>query len=173
MSNSKKNSNIIWAVVLLIIGVLFCFSLSYGVKGLSYIIGISIMLCGLVCALSSISNKKSTLSVSCLIASFLISFGYIFIRRMLASIIIDVIPWILLCVGALIVIDAFLLRFLRNDDSMLKFIMELLFGAVVLTFGLVVKYANGWSTYSALVLGIAFIVYAIYLMINEISVKKK
>ena len=172
MKNSNKPANIIWACVIFVIGLLFCFSLSYGVKGLSYIIGIAIILTGVVLTLDTISKKSSTLTIMSLFSAFLIAFGIVFIAKELADIIIAMIPWILIAVGVLIFVDAFLLYCVRKSKTNLKFIVELILGTVLFVFGLIVKFAKNWDTYSALVLGIAFIVYAIYLLLCEISSNK-
>ncbi|MBR2025438.1 MAG: hypothetical protein IKA02_06495 [Clostridia bacterium] len=172
MKNSSKTANIVWACVLLVIGILFCFSMSYGVKGLSYIIGISIILTGVVFALNAISKNSSTLSIMCFFSSFLVAFGIVFIGKELASIVIDVIPWMLIVVGVMIFIDAFLLQYVRRINVPLKFVIELALGILLFIFGLVVKFNARWGEYSALVLGIALIVYGIYLLLYEVTSDK-
>ena len=167
MKESNKIANIIWACALLLVGILFCFSLSYGVNGLSYIIGIAIIITGVVFAITTIMSKKSTLSIMSFFSSFLIAFGIVFIDKRLASIIIDVIPWILIIVGTMIFVDAFLLQYVRRMNVPVKFIIELILGALLFIFGLVVRFAKGWDAYSALVLGIALIIYSVYLLLYE------
>lgn len=167
MKKTNKVSNIIWACALLIVGILFCFSLSYGVKGLSYIIGIAIIVTGIGIAISTIKSYKSTLTVMCFFSSFLVAFGIVFISKQLAGIIIDVIPWMLIIIGIMIFGDGFLLQYVRKMNVPVKFIIEVVLGALIFVFGLVVKYAKGWDEYSALVLGIALIVYSVYLLLYE------
>ena len=169
MKKTSKVSNIIWACAMLVVGILFCFSLSYGVKGLSYIIGIAIVATGIGIAASNIANKKSTLTVMSFFSSFLVAFGIVFISKQLAGIIIDVIPWMLIIIGIMIFVDGFLLQYVRKMNVPVKFIIEIALGALIFVFGLVVKYAKGWDEYSALVLGIALIVYSVYLLLYEIT----
>ena len=169
MKNSNKTANIIWACVLLVIGVLFCFSMSYGVNGLSYIIGIAIILTGIALLFNTISIKSSTLTIMSFFSSFLVAFGIVFIDKKLASVIIDVIPWMLIVVGIVILVDAFLLQYVRRINVPVKFIIEIALGAILFIFGLIVKFTPSWRDYSALILGIALIVYSIYLLLYEVT----
>lgn len=169
MKNSNKTANIIWACVLLVIGVLFCFSMSYGVTGLSYIIGIAIIITGIAFLFNTISIKTSTLTIMSFFSSFLIAFGIVFIGKGLASVIIDVIPWMLIITGIVILIDAFLLQYVRKLNVPVKFVIEVSLGILLFIFGLIVKFADSWRNYSALVLGIALIVYSIYLLLYEVT----
>lgn len=160
--------SIAWGCVILTVGILFCCSLSFGILGLSYVIGTTIIVAGLVLALTTGIKKKSLITINGLLATAIMAFGVMFIMRRLASIVVDFIPWFMISVGVFIIIDAFLLRFARKDRSLFKFILELVFGILSATLGFLVKFVSGWDKYSATVLGIIFIFYALYTIFNAI-----
>lgn len=159
--NNSTVSTLIWSGVAFAVGILFCFSMSIGISGLSNLIGILIIVAGAVIAFSTCSKKKSLLSMNGLLSAVVISFGIIFMVKKLAGIVIDFIPWTLVVLGAFILIDALLLRFARNDSSTIKLVAQIVLGVITLTLGLLVKFIDGWYAYSATILGVFLIVYAL------------
>ncbi len=153
---------VVWGCIVLVIGILFCCSLSFGITGLSYLIGISIIAAGLIWAATTGIQRKSLITASGFLSTTLMAFGIMFIMRRLASIVVDFIPWFMISAGVFIIIDAFLLKFARNDNSLAKFIAELVIGVVSATLGFLVKFVNGWDKFSATVLGAILVIYALY-----------
>ena len=140
---------------------MLCCSLAFGVTGLSYFIGITIIIAGLIFAILTSVQQKGLISVNGLFASVIISFGVMFILRKLASIIVDFIPWTLITLGVAILLDILLLRFAKKDKSTLKLVLRIVIGAVITTLGFLVKFISGWDVYSSIILGIILILYAL------------
>ena len=56
----KDVKNVVVAAVLLVVGILFCFSSAMGNKALSWIIGSALILTGVLSVINSFSIKKPT-----------------------------------------------------------------------------------------------------------------
>ncbi len=165
-------SSLFTYIVILVIGILFCCSMSMGVKGISILIGISMIVTGLMYIINSIISTKNLLNLSGFIGSAIIALGSMFISRKLAELIFDFIPFLLIIFGMCIVIDSFLKKFVRKEGSVSGFIGELLIGAISLALGFCLKFISTFSEYASLILGIILVVYSV-VTICEILFRKK
>ncbi len=164
--------SIIAACITLVIGVLFTCSLSFGIRGLSWLIGISLCVAGVVYILNSLTQRKALLTGEGILGAGVLTFGIMFIMRQMASIIVDFIPFLMIMVGAAIFIDAFLAKLVRKEENVVKFICGLAMGAVVTALGFCLKFIHGWADKAAMVLGVIMIVYAVYVLLSAFIVKK-
>lgn len=165
MSKKKFNNQeikiLIISAIIFVIGVLFCFSLAMGTNGVSLLIGISMIVVGIMFVVNSVARDKSFVTSTGLSGAAVVAFGLMFCARSMAGLIFDYLPYLLIVVGVCFVADAFLKRINNNQLNVLSFVVELLFGCVVLAFGVCLKFVNGFSDYASLVLGAILIVYAV------------
>lgn len=159
----KDVKNIVIASVLLVLGILFCFSSSMGNKALSWIIGTALIISGILSVISSYTIKKSVFTSDGIIGAAIAAFGILFAGNTLSWVIFDYIPFLLMCVGLVIVVDAFIKKFKNNENS--KFVFELILGVLTLSLGACLKFVNGFADFASLMLGIVLIVYAVYSII--------
>ena len=160
---NKETKTIMLAVVLLVVGILFCFSLAMGINALSYIIGVCIIIAGGASILNTALTKKTTLNYSAIIGATIIALGILFIEYRLASILFSFVPWLLAVVGVIVVADAILKKLSQNNNVV--FVTELIVGILILALGLCLKYIPGFMEFSSIMLGIIIIIYASYLLI--------
>ncbi|MBQ9734362.1 MAG: DUF308 domain-containing protein [Clostridia bacterium] len=160
----KDVKNVVVAAVLLVVGILFCFSSAMGNKALSWIIGSALILTGVLSVINSFSIKKSTLTSDGIIGAAIAAFGILFAGNTLSWIIFNYIPFLLICTGIVITIDAFIKKIKDKETS--KFVFELILGVLTIALGFCLKYVNGFSEFTSVILGIVLIVYAIYSIIS-------
>ncbi len=170
MELNKNTKNIILSVALIIIGILFCLSKTLGLSVLSYIIGISMIIAGGSIIVSRIIEKKYILNASGLLGGAIIAFGILFAIESLAALIFYFIPWLLIVLGVLIVIDGILKKI--NENLNAELITELIVGAIVFTIGLCLKLIPAFAEFSALMLGIVLIIYGIFVLANTLMQKR-
>lgn len=164
---------VVFACILLVVGVLFACSPSFGIKGLSYLIGGSLTVIGLVFSVNSLMKRKLLLTVDGMSGAAIAAFGIMFIARGYASIILDFIPWLMISVGIALIVDAFLRKFARGEGSKLRFAIQLILGALTVAIGFCVKFIDGWAGYSGMVLGIILIAYALFMIVSVVFFNKE
>ena len=147
----KEVKTIIFSAVLLVIGVLFCFSLSLGSNAISWVIGISLILAGVFCAINSFVNKKSLITTESFLGATLVAFGILFINNGLTGIIIDFIPWLLIVLGVLVIIDSIHKEIAYKDTA--RFVVELIIGVISLALGLCLMFIDGFKDFCSVMLG--------------------
>ena len=167
----KDVKNVVIAAVLLVVGVLFCFSNAMGHKALSWIIGSALILSGTLSVINSFSIKKSVLTSDGIIGAAIAAFGILFAGNELSWVIFNYIPFLLICVGLVITIDAFIKKF--KDQENAKFAFELILGIITLALGFCLKFVNGFARFASVILGIVLIIYAIYSIISIFLKNKK
>ena len=170
---STKTVNTVNALIFLISGILFCVSTSLGEKWIGVVIGIGVLLIGLITVLGDFLKEKTLLSRAVLVGSVLTALGiYLIVDRSLVAKILGLIPYILIVAGACVFVDAFLLRFVRNNKGTLAFLVELLIGVALIVFGVLMLTVAAFKQRLGLIFGIALIVYAVYLLIETYSAKR-
>jgi uncharacterized membrane protein HdeD (DUF308 family) len=163
--NIDQLKTIILASIILILGIFFCCSLSIGIRGLSVVIGIILLICGIVFIVNAILSDKNLLNSKGLIGVGIITLGIVFIAHKLAGIIFMFIPWFLIIVGIAIVIDSLLGKFSRGDNGT-TFIVKLVLGCVSILLGVLLLLIDGFIEYASLLLGIVLIIFAVYIIIS-------
>ena len=169
---NPRLKSLLVSCVFLIMGILFICSLALGVSGLSYLIGTTLIVIGVLYIVISIVKRRGLLSTEGMIGCSVLSFGIMFMTHQLANIIVAYIPWLLISVGVAIILDALLRKFIKNDPSMAKFVCELVLGGITLVFGICVKFISALSGYAVAVLGAALVVFAFAMIISAVFFKK-
>lgn len=164
--NMEQLKVIVLSVLLMIVGILFCCSLSMGIDGLSVVIGLILIIAGVLFVVNSIITNNNVLTIMGLIGVLILSLGILFIVSKLAGIIFAYIPWLLIVMSIVVLVDAFLGKYIRKEDN-LKFIIKLVIGCVSLVLGLCLKLIDGFVEYSSIIIGICMIAYAVYLIFKS------
>lgn len=157
---------IILSVLLLIVGVLFCCSLAIGIDGLSIIVGIVLLIIGVATLANSMLTLKTIYSQQGVVGSVSVALGVMFLVYKLAEIIFLCIPWFLMVVGVCIILDGVLCRFLFNIDGNVSFAIKMVLGVITFVLGLCLQVVDGFLAYASVMLGVLFIVLAIYMLLK-------
>ena len=158
--------SLLLACVVMVLGILFCCSLSMGVTAISVLIGIIIIACGALYIIGSLVNKKSLMTMDGVVGAVIIAFGVLFIANELVWLIVAYIPWLLMAIGIVAIVDAFLSYFLRKEKGVGKMLFLLLLGAISLALGICLRFIDGFIDYASLVLGLVMVCYAIYVIFS-------
>ena len=161
--NDKSNLPLLCAIIMFVVGILFCCSLLVGITALSIIIGILLILSGVMFVINCIVNSNTVFSVDGLLGMSLVALGIVVLANNLAGIIFLFIPWMLIVFGMGCLLEAFLTR--DNNDKK-TFILELIIGIVAIILGLCLLLINGFMEYALLVLGVLMVVYSIVLVVQ-------
>ena len=162
--NIDQLKNLIIAVMLMVIGILFCCSLAMGIDGLSIILGVILLVIGSLFLISSIVSNKDVLTTTGLIGVVIATIGIMFIANKLAGIIFVFIPWFLIILGTVVILDAFLGKFFRGENSTLEFVIKLVVGIISFVLGLCLRLIDGFAEYASIMLGILMIIYSTYMI---------
>lgn len=167
-TSESKGLRILRPIIMFIIGVLFCFSTTLAEKTLSVLLGVGLILAGTGAVLFTFFEKKSLISITGLLGSAFIGLGIVSIIQNVALLIITVVPWILIALGGLAILDSILLLIWRKEDNRVLFILEMLIGATFLALGICLKVITGFATFAGIIFGISLIVCAVYVTAVEI-----
>ena len=162
---NEKVRTLVVAIILLIIGILFCCSLSMGSKALSIVIGVSLIVLGAVLLATSYMATKGLIAGAAIGGAALIAIGIWFIVDNLAAKILAYIPFFLIVAGCIFIVDAILAIAVRKE-GVVAFVVEFLIGAAALTLGCCLRYVDGFAEYTALIVGIVIILYSSYTIVK-------
>ena len=170
---SSKTVAFINAITLLIAGVLFLFMDHLGFKWLNIILGISVILLGLITVISEFIREKTLVSKNVAIGSAIVALGIYIITKQIATMILGLIPIIFIVIGACIFMDSFLLRYWRNNRSLILFLVEFLLGAFLITLGVLFLTVASFTHYMGMAFGVVLIAYAIYLLMGALAAPRE
>ncbi len=160
---SNKTRTIIVACITLVLGVLFCCSMSFG-SGLSYLIGGSLCFAGILFIINSIIEARALVTVNGVVGFGALSFGIMFMIKQLAGILLDYVPYLMIAIGVLLLVDAFLSKFARYNSTV-QFVITLVFGTVLTTLGFCLMFIPALSKIAAVVFGCMLIIASLYTLI--------
>ena len=166
-------ARIVYIVVMIVFGVLFCCSMSLVTSTLSIVIGVALIIASLAMLITSYLETRSITTMSGFMSAAILAFGILFIVNNLAGIIFSYIPYILIVWGFYMFVDAFLLRFVRNNNNIMIFVIELVLGAVAITLGFCLLYVDGFYEYAGLIFGIILILAGVYQLLQLFSKKPR
>jgi len=169
--SSEELKTIIIAVLLMVIGILFCCSLSIGIEGLSVVIGLILLIVGILFLINCFVGNNGILGIESIVGIVLLALGIMFMIHKLAGLIFAYIPWLLIIFGIVIVVDGFFGKYVRNEN-LIPFIIKLILGVISITLGLCLELIDGFAEYASIILGIIMIVYSAYMM-YEFFIKNK
>lgn len=161
---NEQTKGLIIGGLLLILGILFCCSLSFGISGLSIVIGIALIITGIIFTANSIVANKNFLTINGITGTLLITAGIVFVINKLAGIIFLFIPWFLISFGAILILDSVLGFVIRKDILIVEFILRLIVAIIGITLAICLLTINGFAEYSSIILGIIMIIYSIVII---------
>lgn len=176
MANKKSSlsnadvKTIVISVVVLIIGILFCCT-SVLTQAMSIIIGIGILILGLGLLASSFIETKRLISGGAIAGGAIVAFGIMFMVDSLAGIIFAYIPYFLIALGALFILDA-IIMIATKKKATAAFGIELAIGVVALVLGILLICITDFAKYASIVFGVILILYAVYLCVSVFMKKK-
>ena len=172
LSNEQTRS-IIFATILLIIGILLCISPAVALDTLSIVLGVGFIVAAAVLILGSVIQEKSLITGSALLGGVLLALGLMFIIDYAIYILAGIAVWLLIVIGALIIVDSILRIAVRNKKDVAGFVIEFLIGAASFTLGMCLRFVDGFAEYTLLILGIIIVLYAVYVLVFALVGKKK
>lgn len=161
-ANTAFNSRILYlvfAIVTIILGVMFCASASRAKEVLSIVVGVILMLSGLVGLAARIAAKQTVATMEGVINAFLFSLGLLFVlqRADATRIIFAFFPYVLMCIGGVLLLDAVLMVAQRKEKNTFKLTLELVLGIAALTLGICLLLIDKLTVRAPLILGILLI----------------
>lgn len=171
--SSDELKSVFIAVLIMVVGILFCCSLSIGIDGLSVIIGLILMVIGVLLLANLFVGGRGVLSIEGMIGVVLLSLGILFISSKLAGIIFAYIPWLLIVLGCVIITEVLIDKFFKKQNNLTRFIISLIIGGFSIILGLCLKLIDGFMEYASIILGILLIIYAGYMLYMSFFRAKK
>lgn len=169
----NKNTYILRSVLAIVVGIMFCCSLLSTTKTLSIIFGIVFIMCGTTLIVGAIINKVSLLTQAGLLSSAFIAFGIFAIFQDIINLVLSIIPWILIALGIVALVDSLLLVFSRKESSKTGiFVLELVVGLILIALGICLKVIGGFTKFAGIIFGGALIAYGIVSLVT-LNKKKK
>lgn len=161
------------ATAAIVFGILFCLN---GVMGsaLDIIFGICFILLGLALTFLSLKNKFGVLSVQGISGGAIIALGITMIvfNGLTYYFIYCFVPFAFIVLGVFLIIEAFLLYFVRNEKNTVIFVIELIAGIILLTLGiLAVSIKSVQFNAFHIIEGVMLILTGLYFIINKVVVK--
>ncbi len=159
---NKDVTTLIYIIALFIFGVMFCCSLSMGVEAISWIVGAILIVTAVILLASAYVENKSLTTIDGLLGAVIAAFGVLFIVKRLAWIIVQYIPYLLIFLGGLLILDSIIFIIVRSKRDYLVFGLEIALGIVSLTLGLLLIFVDDFADYASIVFGIILIALSIY-----------
>lgn len=169
--NTEEVKSIVVSSLLLVLGVIFCCSLAIGIKALSFIVGICLIVGGIINISFTIYNKKSVCDIQNIAGTLILAFGILIMELHLVGILFYYIPWLMIIIGVVLIL--YIITSLVNEgESFRSFLAELIIGVFLFALGLCLKFIEGFIEYAGIMFGIVLILLSIYMIVG-IFVKRK
>lgn len=176
MANNKltneQTRSIIYAVVLLVIGILLCISPAVAIDTLSIIIGVGFLAAAAILIIGSLVQEHSIITGSALLGGILLALGLMFIVDYAITIIGYCAVWLMIVFGAILIVDSIIRIAWRDRKNVIGFVIEFVIGAVAFTLGMCTRYVSDFAGYELLILGLILAVYAVYVLVSAFIGKK-
>ena len=172
----KRNrfiTQIVSSVILMAVGIAFCFSISEATALISTILGVVVIVSGAILLTVTILVNRAGLTIQGLVAALLIALGIFTILKNPVQLVVEFVPFALLSFGGLLVIDAFLRFFWKKKTNTFVFVMTLVAGSIVIALGICFLTIPEFSQFAGIVLGIVLIVYGAANLIMTLAKNKK
>ena len=163
-----ETSKVLTAVILFVLGILFC--LKIAASTISIVIGAAMVVLGAVNLIFMAKAKKTFASPDGVMNGALLAIGVIFIVDEFLNVFIGLIPYIMIVVGFLLVIDAFLARFQRKDKLPI-FIIELVIGVATVVVGFCLLFVDGFKQGASIAFGVVLIIAAVASVVKVVTKK--
>lgn len=164
IQTDQKSMLLIQAVVLLVIGILLCCSVSLS-QIVNIVLGVAFLLGGLINLIVCFLEHKSVIRTEGVFASALIALGILcFLGNFLQ---VDrLIMMFIIVVGAIALLDGLLGLLPAVHRKRVPTLVESGVGAALLALGLCLWFIPSFARFASLVLGIAFILLAVLLLVS-------
>ena len=169
--SSALAEKIIAALILIAVGVLFCFNIA--AKAVNVTIGVALCLYGVINVVLAISKKKSLFNAEGVLNGVIIALGIFCIAENLLSFFVSIIPYILVAVGGVLVLDACIAKFARKEVGLPLFLFEIVLGAACLALGLCLIFVESFRSAASLIFGVGLIVLGAYRLVELLSKKTR
>ena len=150
-----ETNKILTAVLLIVLGILFC--LKIAASTISIVIGAAMVVLGAVNLIFMAKSRKTFASPDGVMNGALIAIGVVFIADKFLNVFIGLIPYIMIVVGFVLAIDAFLARFQRKDKLPI-FIIELVIGVASIVVGFCLLFVDGFMQAASIAFGVVLII---------------
>ena len=171
--NKPYVTELIAIALLIVFGILFITADYLADNVLSWIFGSILILYAILLLAQAYSETHSLTSVTGILSAFIGAFGVLFIVRNLASIIFAYIPFMLIFMGAYLIIDSIILITSRRKNDYTLFSIELIIGIAALVIGICLIYVDDFAKYTSLVFGIILLAIGAYNLILFMFSRRK
>jgi hypothetical protein len=162
----RKWKSLLFAVLFLAIGIALCFATKLGTEKLSIFCGIVLLFVGTLYIVRSLILEKAILTAEGVKGAIVIVIGVAFILNDLVTIAAGIIPYFLFAIGCEVLAEAFLKKFAMKQAGLLRFILQLVVGAVLVALSICIKFtAFGEHTFT--VTGVLFIIIAVFIALSS------
>lgn len=170
--NNKGLKSVIFALILLAVGILFCFSKSIGDEGLSTIFGSVLIVIGVIFIITSIVDNRKLITVEGIGGGAIIAFGILIIAsKLTATLIKGYLPYLLICISSVTLLDAIIAMALKVRKNQLRLVLEVFVGIALLALGICLMVIKNFDQHTYLILGIVLIMYSMFILISTIMKK--
>jgi hypothetical protein len=114
---------------------------------------------------------KSLLTLDGILGAVSIAFGIMFVVKQLAFVLLAFVPYLMIAIGVIMIIEAFLSKFARYN-SLALFIIALIVGTAFTALGFCLMFIPSWAKAAALIFGVILIVVSLYALITTLLAKK-
>ena len=169
---NDKLFSIIFAALIIVVGIGFCISEAAGLNIVAWITGLVIIAYGVINIIGAISDKKSLSIRQSIIGVALLVFGIFYIKYDLVALIVLYAPWLVAGVGVALIIDCVLAKTLRGVKDNKPVIIQLIIGIVSLVVALLILLVPEIANLSFIILGVILIAFGVYSIV-KIALNKK
>ena len=156
------------AIMLIIIGIAFCFSLGNGETLISQIIGVAFIVSGAINIVILIIAMLPIASSAGMTGGILIAIGiFLYGNTSVINAIINLVPWLVTILGAVFIADA-VVGIIQKRLGFAQFLISLIIGAVTLTLGICFLTIDSFRNVASLIFGIIMIIYGVFQLISAI-----
>ncbi len=166
-------TELIAIALLIVFGIIFITADYMADDVLSWIFGSILILYAILLLAQSYSETRSLTSVTGILSAFIGAFGVLFIVRNLASIIFAYIPYMMIFMGAYLIIDSIILITSRRKNDYTMFSIELVIGIASLVLGICLIFVDDFHKYTSLIFGIILLAIGAYNLIMFMFSRKK
>ncbi len=169
---NDKLFSIIFAALVIVVGIGFCISKAAGVDIVTWITGLVIIAYGVINIIGAVSDKKSLAVRQAIIGVALLVFGIFYIKYELVEYIVAFAPWLVAGVGVALIIDCVLAKTIRKVKDNKPVIIQLIIGVVSLVVALLILLVPEIWKLSYIILGVILIAFGVYSIV-KIALNKK
>ncbi|MBR1867033.1 MAG: DUF308 domain-containing protein [Clostridia bacterium] len=163
--------NVITAVVTIAIGASFCISFNNATDTINTLMGIVLIIAGCLNIALFIVNNQSLINGAGIWSALLIALGIYFIQAQPVNLLINFIPWVLIAMGALFVVDALLGLF--RKEGFPSFILGVIIGLAALALGICLVSFESFRNVSSLIFGIIIVLYGVFQLVSAFTNRVK